>query len=158
MGTVNYEGMLGNVGRVNLGWQLVTSTTSSRSRALSNLSNVVYCFPWRQMPRIKNHFEKSHDSRPWARSSVMLEHMCSLVFILVVVVVQSLSCIWLFATPWAAAHQAPLSSAISWSLLTFISIESVMLCNSLCCFLLFPSILASSKIFPNKSALHFPRV
>ena len=34
-----------------------------------------------------------------------------------VVVLQSLSCIQLFATPWTAAHQAPLSFTISWSLL-----------------------------------------
>ena len=30
---------------------------------------------------------------------------------------KSLSCVWLFATPWTIAHQAPLSSTISWSLL-----------------------------------------
>ena len=39
-----------------------------------------------------------------------------------VVVVQSLSHVQLFATPWAAAHQLPLSSTISWSLLKFMSI------------------------------------
>ena len=44
-----------------------------------------------------------------------------------VVVVQSLSCIWLFVTPWTAACHAPLSSAISWSLLKFMSIEQVKL-------------------------------
>ena len=33
-----------------------------------------------------------------------------------VLVVQSPSCVWLFATPWAAAHQASLSLIISWSL------------------------------------------
>ena len=43
------------------------------------------------------------------------------------VVVQSLSHIQLFVTPWTLAHQAPLSSIISWSLLKFMSIESVML-------------------------------
>ena len=52
-----------------------------------------------------------------------------------VVVVQSLSCVWLFATPWTAAHQASLSFSISWSLLSFMSIELVMLYNHLilCC-------------------------
>ena len=30
-----------------------------------------------------------------------------------IVVVQSLSCVWLFATPWTVAHQAALSSSIS---------------------------------------------
>ena len=36
--------------------------------------------------------------------------------------VQSLSCVRLFATPWATAHQASLSITNSWSLLKFISI------------------------------------
>ena len=35
-----------------------------------------------------------------------------------VVVVQSLSCVWLFVTPWTAARQASLSSTVSWSWLT----------------------------------------
>ena len=39
------------------------------------------------------------------------------------VVVQLLSRVRLFATLWTAAHQAPLSSTISWSLLKFIPIE-----------------------------------
>ena len=43
------------------------------------------------------------------------------------VVVQPLSCIQLFVTPWTAAHQASLSFAISQSLLKLMSIESVML-------------------------------
>ena len=61
---------------------------------------------------------------------------------LFVVLVQLLSCVWLLATPWTAAHQAPLSSTISWSLLKFLSIELVMLSNHLIrChpLLLFPS-------------------
>ena len=47
------------------------------------------------------------------------------------VVVQLLSCVCLLATPWSAAHQAPLSSTVSQSLLRFMSIESVMPSNSL---------------------------
>ena len=61
----------------------------------------------------------------------------------VVVVVQSLSHVQLFVTPWTVTHQAPLSFTISQSLLKFISIESVMLSNHLilCCPpLLLPSI------------------
>ena len=46
-------------------------------------------------------------------------------------IVQSLSPAQLFATPWTAAWQAPLSFTISWSLLRFMSIESVMLSNHL---------------------------
>jgi len=41
-------------------------------------------------------------------------------------VVQSLSCIWLFVTPWTAACQVSLSFIISLSLLKLISTESVM--------------------------------
>ena len=40
--------------------------------------------------------------------------------------VQSLSHVWLFATPWIAAHQASLSITNSWSSLKLMSIESVM--------------------------------
>ena len=40
--------------------------------------------------------------------------------------VQSLSCVWLFETPWIAARQASLSITISRSSLRLTSIESVM--------------------------------
>ena len=62
------------------------------------------------------------------------------------VVVQSLSCSWLFVTSWTTAHQAPLSSTISWSLLKFVSIDLVLLSNHLILhlpFLLLPSIIPS---------------
>ena len=51
--------------------------------------------------------------------------------------------------------QAPLSSSISWSLLKFMFIESVMLSNHLMfchSFLLLPSISASIRVFSNESA------
>ena len=48
-----------------------------------------------------------------------------------VVVLQSLSHVWLFVTPWTAAHQASLSSIIFWTLLKFMSLESVMPSNHL---------------------------
>ena len=54
------------------------------------------------------------------------------------------------AIPWTAAHQAPLSSTISQSLLKFMSIESVTLSNHLflCCpLLLLPSIFPSISVF-----------
>ena len=72
-------------------------------------------------------------------------------------VVQSLSWVWLFVTPWTAACQASLSFTISQGLLKLISIESVMPSNHLilCCpFLLLPSIFPSIRIFSNESALH----
>ena len=45
--------------------------------------------------------------------------------------VQSLSCVWLFATPWTAARQASLSFTISRSLLKLMSIKLVMPSNHL---------------------------
>ena len=73
-----------------------------------------------------------------------------------VVVVQSPSRVWLFVTPWTAAHQASLSSTNSWSLLKLMSIELVMLSNHLilCCPLLLPWIFPSIRVFSSESILH----
>ena len=71
--------------------------------------------------------------------------------------VQSLSCVWLFATPWTAACQASLSITNSQSLLKLLSIESVMPSNHLilCYPLLFPpSIFPSFRVFSNESVLN----
>ena len=46
-------------------------------------------------------------------------------------IVQLLSCVQLFATPWTIAHQASLSFTISWSLLKLMSVESIMTSNHL---------------------------
>ena len=72
-------------------------------------------------------------------------------------IIQSLSCVWLFATLWTAAHQASLSITNSWSLLKLMSIKSVMPSNHLilCCpLLLLPSIFPSIRIFSNESFLY----
>ena len=45
--------------------------------------------------------------------------------------VQSLSCVWHFATPWTAGRQASLFITNSWSLLKLMCIESVMPSNHL---------------------------
>ena len=74
----------------------------------------------------------------------------------VAAVVQSLSCVRLFATPRTEAHQASLSFTISWSLLRFMSIESVMPSNHLVLcrpLLLLPSIFTSIMVFSNELAL-----
>ena len=74
-----------------------------------------------------------------------------------VIVVQLLSCVQLFATPWTAACQASLSFTISQSLPKPMSIESVMPSNHLilyCPLLLPPSIFPSIRVFSNESALH----
>ena len=70
--------------------------------------------------------------------------------------VQSLSCVWLFVTPWTAAHQASLSITNSQSLLKLTSIESVMPSNHLILcrpLLLPPSIFPSIRVVSNKSVL-----
>ena len=70
--------------------------------------------------------------------------------------VQSLSHVWLFATPWTAACQASLSITNSWSLLKLLSTESVMpsnhliLCHPL---LLLPSIFPNIRVFSNELVL-----
>ena len=66
------------------------------------------------------------------------------------VVIQLLSRVLYFTTPWTAAHQASLSFTISRSLLKLMSIESVMpshhlfLCRPL---LLLPSVVPSHRVF-----------
>ena len=77
--------------------------------------------------------------------------------IIAVVLVQSLSCIWFFSTPWTTAPQAVLSFTISHSLLKLTSIELMMPSNHLilCCpLLLLPSTFPSMRVFSNESVLH----
>ena len=72
------------------------------------------------------------------------------------VVVQSLSHVQCFVTPWTAACQASLFFTIFWSSLRFMSIESVMLPNHLICchaLCLLPSIFPSIRVFSSESAL-----
>ena len=70
--------------------------------------------------------------------------------------VESFSRVWLFVTPWIAAHQASLSITNSQSSLRFMSIESVMpsshliLCRPL---LLLPPIPPSIRVFSSESTL-----
>ena len=64
-----------------------------------------------------------------------------------------LSCVRFFATPWTAACQASLSITNSWSLLKFISIESVMPFNHL---ILCRPILLLPSIFPSNRTGSFP--
>ena len=66
------------------------------------------------------------------------------------VVVQSPSCLRLFATPWTAAHQASLSFIISWSLPKFMPI---VISSSGCPLLLLPSVLPIIRDFSSESAV-----
>ena len=75
----------------------------------------------------------------------------------IVVVIQAVSSVWVFTTPWTVPHQASLSFPFSRSVLKCVSIESVMpptyliLCHPL---LLLPSIFPSIRVFSSESALH----
>ena len=70
-------------------------------------------------------------------------------------IVQSLSCVWLFGTPWTAAHQASLSFTISRNLFKFMPIESLIVSNHLilCC-----SPFAEGKDLPNLKKSKSPAV
>ena len=73
--------------------------------------------------------------------------------------VQSLSRVWLFATPWTVAYQASLSITNSQSLLKLMSIELVMPSNHLILYsplLLLPSILPNIRVLSNESHFLFP--
>ena len=83
----------------------------------------------------------------WSSPRSMPRSFCS---------IQSFSHVQLFVTWWTAAWQASLSITNSWSLLKFLSIESVMpsnhliLCHPL---LLLPSIFPSIRVFSNEPVL-----
>ena len=71
--------------------------------------------------------------------------------------VQSLTCVWLFATPWIAARQGSLSITNSRSLLRLMLFKSVMPSSHLilCCpLLLLPPIPPSIRLFSNESTIH----
>ena len=70
--------------------------------------------------------------------------------------VQSLSRVWLFVTPWTAARQASMSITNSQSLLKLLCIELVMPSNHLTLcrpLLLLPSIFPSIRVFSNELVL-----
>ena len=73
------------------------------------------------------------------------------------VVIQSLSCVQFFATPWTAACQTSPSFTIFWNFQKLMSIESVIPSNHLllCCPLLLPcSIFPSITVCSSESVLH----
>ena len=84
---------------------------------------------------------------PQTAKDTATEHHKFLVKTVVVIVVQMLSHVWLFVTPWTAARQAPLLPISSWILLKFMSIELVMpsyhlilCCPLLLCLQSFPAL------------------
>ena len=70
-----------------------------------------------------------------------------------VVIVQSLSCVQLFVTPWTVAHQASLSFTVS---LSFLKLTVLVLPSNHLIFsrsILLPSIFPSIRVFSNELAL-----
>ena len=114
---------------------------------------------FRRKKMLTGRFRKASQTRwsldeAWRESRILFNMFLN--FEISFVVVQSLSHVRLFATPWTAAHQAPLSFTISWRLLRLMSIESVMPSNHLILcrpLLLPPSIFPSIRVFSNESAL-----
>ena len=108
-------------------------------------------FTW-DMIHTKNYRKgyKAENAKYWWWNGLSTRHCF-------VIIVQSLSRVWLLVTPWTAARQASLSFTISQSLLKLMAIESVMPSNHLilCCHLLL-----LSSIFPRiwifSSELAFP--
>ena len=90
------------------------------------------------------------------RKDEVVDILMTFFFLNLGAVVQSLSHVWLFATPWTAAHQTSLSFTISRNWLKLMSIELLMpsnrliLCNPL---LLLLSIFPSIRVFSNELAL-----
>ena len=109
----------------------------------------IFFSSWSIMPRMVN-LTAPPQSFHWCANTVVLKETR-------VSSVQSLSRVWLFATPWIAACQASLSITISRSSLKLSSIKSVMpsthliVCRPL---LLLPPIPPSIRVFPNESTLH----
>ena len=65
---------------------------------------------------------EGYKNEPWLNITNAFLSLCIVQF-------SSLSRVQPFATPWSAVHQASLSLTNSWSLLKFMSIESVMPSN-----------------------------
>ena len=84
-----------------------------------------------------------------------IDSLLTIAFKRAIFVDQLLSQIWLFPTPWTAAHQASLSFTISQSFLKLVFIEWVMPSNHviLCHPLLLPAIFPSIRVFSIESAL-----
>ena len=93
----------------------------------------------------------------WGKERMGWIERLGLTYIHFVVVVQSLSRVQLYVTPWIAACQAFLSFTVFLSLLKLMSIESVMSSNHLILcrpLLLLPSIFPSIMVFSSESAFH----
>ena len=142
-------------------WDCHKSTEKSAS-ICSILSSAVTATKTRLWSRLDTNNKLqvllSHITPRWdclvARKQPQGSHWYCIIMSGIIVLVELLSHARLFAIPWTAACQAPLS--FSQSLLKFTSIELVMLSNQLilCCpLLLLPSIFPSIRGFSNELTL-----
>ena len=112
--------------------------------------------PWPQKPFIKTCKDVVYILGSTKSLSVQVNRQIYTYIHIYAVVVQSLSHVRLFVTPWTAACQSSLSITSSWSLLKLMSIELMMPSNHLIlCHPLFllPSIFPSIRVFSTESAL-----
>ena len=98
-------------------------------------------------------FVQFPDSAPGWPDSNMLPNLACMCLTLLkdfsfIVAVHSLSHDRHFVTPWTAAHQAPLSSNVSWSLLQFMSIALVDISSSVAPFSFSLQFFPASRSFP----------
>ena len=117
-------------------------------------STLAWRIPWMEEPGGLQSMESQSRTQLSDFTSLYGSRVVDRDLLPLVVVVQSLSLVQLFATPWTAAHQASLS--ISCSSLKLMSIDSMMPSNHLVLchpFLLLPSIFPSITIFSNESHL-----
>ena len=104
--------------------------------------------PWSHLALTNSQRSYLQIPSPWR---LRLQHMNFQEHNSIYFVVQLLSRVWLFVTPWTAACQASLSFTISWSLLKLMSIESVMPSNHLffcCLFSFYLQFFPASVSFP----------
>ena len=113
---------------------LVWFMTCSEKAMATHSSTLAWKIPWTEEPGRLQSMGLQRVRHDWSDlAAAAARH---------VVIVQSLSRVWLFVTQWTAVCQASLSFTISQSLLKFMSIELVILTNQLilyCPLLLLPS-------------------
>ena len=129
-------------------WSLGQKDTLEKEMA--TYSNILaWKIPWTEEPSRLQSMGSQRAGHNWVTNTLRFSVQFSSV--------QSLSHVWLLATPWTAACQASLSITNSRSLLKLVSIESVMPSNKLILchpLILLPSVFPSISIFSNESALH----
>ena len=139
-------------------WEKIIATKATDRRFISKIYNEHMQLTIRKTTQSKYGAKdlNRHSCKEDTQMANKQKERCSTSFIIVVIVVQSPSCIQFFATPWSVACQASLAITLSLSLLKLMSIELVMPSNYLilcCLLLLLLSILPSIKVFSNESAV-----